>query len=130
MHSDVPEHNHRVNWTAGTARRLPGTPWPAASYPERSDRKAFPEMIVWTDYLKYRAGLRGFDLVIVEKVLRFSEERYFDTVTGRQVVIGRHGGLLIMIPYEQIGDDIIPITIHATTRQQVNFRLKSGRFQK
>lgn len=86
-------------------------------------------MIVWTDYLKYRAGLRRFDLVIVEKVLRFSEERYFDTVTGRQVVIGRHGGLLIMIPYEQIGDDIIPITIHATTRQQVNFRLKSGRFQ-
>ena len=87
-------------------------------------------MIVWTDYLKYRAGLRGFDLVIVEKVLRFSEERYFDTVTGRQVVVGRHGGLLIMIPYEQIGDDIIPITIHATTRQQVNFRPKSGRFQK
>jgi len=44
-------------------------------------------MIVWTDYLKYRAELRGFDLLIVERVLRFSEERYFDTVTGRQVVI-------------------------------------------
>jgi hypothetical protein len=34
-----------------------------------------------------------------------------------------------MIPYEQTGDDIIPVTIHATTRQQVNFRLKSGRFR-
>jgi len=86
-------------------------------------------MIVWTEYLKYRAGLRGFDLLIVEKVLRFSEERYLDTVTGRQVVIGRHGGLLIMIPYERVGDEVIPITIHATTRQQINFRLKSGRFQ-
>ena len=86
-------------------------------------------MIVWTEYLKYRAGLRGFDLLIVEKVLRFSEERYLDTVAGRQVVIGRHGGLLIMIPYERVGDEVIPITIHATTRQQINFRLKSGRFQ-
>ena len=86
-------------------------------------------MMVWADYLNYRAGLRGFDLLIAEKVLRFSEERYFDTVTGRQVVIGRHGGLLIKIPYEQVGDDVIPITIHATTRQQINFRLKSGRFR-
>jgi hypothetical protein len=26
-------------------------------------------VIVWTDYFKYRAGLRGFDLAEVEKVL-------------------------------------------------------------
>jgi hypothetical protein len=86
-------------------------------------------MIVWTDYLKYRAALRGFNLLEVEQILRFSEERYLDTVTGRRVVVGRYGGLLVMIPYEQTGDDIIPVTIHATTRQQVNFRLKSGRFR-
>ena len=86
-------------------------------------------MIVWTDYLKYRAELRGFDLFVVENILRFSTERYHDTVTGRKVVVGRHGELLTMIPYEQIGDDIIPVTIHATTRQQVNLRLKSGRFR-
>jgi hypothetical protein len=86
-------------------------------------------MIVWTDYLKYRAEFRGFDLLMVERILSFGEERYYDTVTGRKVVVGRHGGLLVMIPYEQTGDDIIPVTIHATTRQQVNFRLKSGRFR-
>ena len=57
-------------------------------------------MIVWTDYLKYRAELRGFDLLVVEKILRFSEERYYDTGTGRRVVVGRHGGLLVTIPYE------------------------------
>ena len=85
-------------------------------------------MIVWTEYMKYRAGLRGFDLSLVEKILRFSEERYYDTGTGRKVVVGRHGELLVMIPYEQTGDDIVPVTIHATTRQQINFRLKSGRF--
>jgi hypothetical protein len=38
-------------------------------------------MIVWTDYFKYRAGLRGFDLTEVEKILSFGDERYFDTAT-------------------------------------------------
>ncbi len=86
-------------------------------------------MIVWTDYLKYRARLRGFDLSEVERILRFSEERYFDSTTGRNVVVGSHGGMLVMIPHERIGDDIAPVTIHATTRQQINFRIKSGRFR-
>jgi len=33
-----------------------------------------------------------------------------------------------MIPYETDEDAITPITIHATTRQQINFRLRTGRF--
>ena len=41
--------------------------------------------IIWTDYLRHRADLRGFDLAEVERILRFGEERYFDTATGRQV---------------------------------------------
>jgi len=85
-------------------------------------------MIVWTEYMKYQAELRGFDLSLVEKILRFGEGRYYDTGTGRKVVVGHHGGLLVMIPYEQTGDDIVPVTIHATTRQLINFRLKSGGF--
>ena len=91
--------------------------------------KGIANMILWTDYLKYGAGLRGVDLLVLEEVLRFSEERNFDTVTGRQAVIGRHRGLLCMIPYEQVGDDLVPVTVHATARQQINLRLKSGRFQ-
>jgi hypothetical protein len=86
-------------------------------------------MIIWTDYLRYRAELRGFDLAEVERILRFGEERYLDTITGRNVAVGRHGRLLVVVPYDAIGDDIIPVTIHATTRQQVNFRVKSGRFR-
>jgi len=85
-------------------------------------------VIVWTEYFKYRAGLRGFDLTAVEKILGSGNERYFDTATGRNVVVGRHGQLLVLIPYEIIGDSITPVTIHATTRQQINFRLKNGRF--
>jgi hypothetical protein len=85
-------------------------------------------VIVWTDYFKYRASLRGFDLSEVEKILVFGNERYFDTATGRKVVVGKHGRLLVLIPYERTGNNITPVTIHATTRQQINFRLKNGRF--
>ena len=83
--------------------------------------------IVWTEYMKYRCGLRGFDCAVVERILRSSPERYVDAATGRRVVVGRHGETLVLIPYEQEGDALTPVTIHATSRQQVNARLKSGR---
>ena len=85
--------------------------------------------IVWTEYMKYRLNLRGYDLATVEQILRYSSERYVDTVTGRVVVIGRHEKLIVMIPYELKGHTITPVTIHATSRQQINSRIKSGRFK-
>ena len=82
----------------------------------------------WPDYMRYRARLRGFDLARVEHIVRYSEERYVDTSTGRLIAVGRHGGHLVMIPYEKKGNTLTSITIHATTRQQINLRVKSGRF--
>ncbi len=87
-----------------------------------------PLMIAWTDYMTYRARVRGYDLSAIEEIIRFSTERYFDAVTERRVVIGRHGDQLVMIPYDSNEVVITPITVHATTRQQVNARLRSGRF--
>jgi len=86
--------------------------------------------IVWTEYMRYRLHLRGYNLATVEHILRYSSERYVDTVTGRVVVIGRHERLLVMVPYEQKGDTLTPVTIHATSRQQINSRLRSGRLKK
>ena len=85
-------------------------------------------MIVWTDYMKRRARLRGFDLTKIEHIVRHSTERYTDTVTGRLIVVGRHDDMLVMIPCEVDESSTTPITIHATTRQQVNLRLRTGRF--
>ena len=85
--------------------------------------------IVWTEYMKYRMSLRGYDPEKVEYLLRYSSERYIDTVTGRAVVIGRHENLLVMIPYERDGDTLTPVTIHATNRQQINSRFRSGRLK-
>lgn len=82
---------------------------------------------IFTEYLKFRAELRGFDLVQIEHILRYSTERYFDTETHRVVAVGEQGNKLVMIPYEESETEIIPITIHATTRQQIKFRLTTGR---
>ena len=84
--------------------------------------------IHWTDYLKYRAELRKFDLTKLEHILRHSKERYFDTETERPVVVGRHGEQLVVIPYEIREDLITPITVHVITRQLIRFRLRTGRF--
>jgi hypothetical protein len=84
--------------------------------------------IVWTDYLRYKAALRRFDLAKIENIVRYSPERYSDTATGRHVAVGHHGNELVMIPYEADENSITPVTIHVTTRQQVNFRIRTGRF--
>ncbi len=81
-----------------------------------------------TEYLKFRVELRGFDLSLIEKIVRYSEERYLDTETNRLIVIGEHDKKLVMIHYEETQDTIMPITIHATSRQQIKFRLSTGRF--
>ncbi len=85
-------------------------------------------LVEWTDYLKYRAAQRGFDLKGLQDILLHSSERYLDSETGRSIVVGSHGRKLVMIPYEIKGDSVVPVTVHATTRQQIRFRVRSGRF--
>ena len=84
--------------------------------------------IFWSDYVRYRAKLRDFNLKKIEEILKHSSERYFDSKTHRMIVVGKHDNRLVLIPYDEDNDTIIPVTIHAITRQQVKFRLKSGRF--
>lgn len=86
-------------------------------------------MIVrWTEYLKYRAELRGFDLAKIENIVKYSTKRYSDTITGSRIAVGQHDDKLVMIPYEVDENIITPVTIHVTNRQQISFRLRTGRF--
>lgn len=85
--------------------------------------------IVLTEYMKYRLKLRGYNIETVEQILKYSSERYVDTVTGRMVVIGRHEKVLVMIPYELKKCTLTPVTIHTINRQQINSRIKSWRFK-
>lgn len=84
--------------------------------------------IIWSSYFQYRAALRGFDLAKIESILRQSVERYQDAETGRIVVVGRHDRLLVAIPCDMDGERIVPVTVHATSRQQVRFRVRTGRW--
>jgi hypothetical protein len=84
--------------------------------------------IIWTSYLSYRASQRGFNLNLIENILRFSSERYYDVETGRMIAVGKYSEQIVLIPYEQNENTITPITIHITTRQQIRFRLKTRRF--
>ena len=85
--------------------------------------------IKWSDYMIYRMKERGYDAAKIEEIVRRSAERYTDTESGRTVIIGRHDERLVMIPIEGRDKEIEPVTVHATTRQQIRFRLQSGRFQ-
>jgi hypothetical protein len=85
--------------------------------------------IIWTDYLRYRGRLRNFELEKIEDIVRHSAERYYDMATHRIVAVGRHYDKLVLIPYERQGDIVTPVTIHVTTRQQINFRLRTGRYR-
>ena len=84
--------------------------------------------VVWTEYLKYRAALRGFDLDRIEQIVKSSSERYMDTATDRRLAVGRCGKTLVLVPYEASGDRVTPITVHTTTRRQIALRVKAGRF--
>jgi hypothetical protein len=84
--------------------------------------------IVWTNYMQYRAKIRGYDLKRLEEIVTGSTERYFDIETGTAVIVGRYDKKLVLIPFEVSEDRVTPITVHATTRQQINLRLRTGRF--
>ncbi|MDF5738454.1 MULTISPECIES: hypothetical protein [unclassified Nostoc] len=54
-----------------------------------ANHEPMPE-IIWTSYLRYCASGRGFDLDLIENILRFSSERYrqqirFRLKTGRLI---------------------------------------------
>ena len=83
--------------------------------------------VFWTEYLKYRAQSRGFDLELLEQIVRHSGERYRDTETGRIVAVGRHGRKLVMVAYEVEESAVTPVTVHAVSRQQIRFRVQTGR---
>ena len=69
---------------------------------------------LWTDYMKYRAALRGFDLAKIEDIVRHSTERYFDTETERWVVIGYHDTKLVMICLRSRSNLVYPYNTQLT----------------
>lgn len=79
--------------------------------------------------MQYRARQRNYDVDRIAEIVRFSDERYLDTETGRLVAVGSHGKKIVFVPYEENETTITPVTVHATTRQQIRFRINTERFK-
>ncbi len=84
--------------------------------------------IVWTEYMKYRSSKRGIDLDVIEQIVRYSSERYVDNETHRRLAVGKHKSAIVLVPYEESDTSLTPITVHPTTRKQINLRLKTERY--
>lgn len=84
--------------------------------------------VEWLPYMQHRAAEREFELDRLEQIVRFSNERYLDTSTGRYVAIGKHDNRLVLVAYEMGEGTYRPVTVHLTTRTQVFARLKAGRY--
>jgi len=82
--------------------------------------------IHFTEYLQYRAKIRGFDLKQLEDILRYSPERYYDTETGRSIVVGKYQDKLILIPYEKNKSNITPILVKAAELNPASACLLAG----
>ena len=85
--------------------------------------------ILLTEYMSYRVKQRHYDFSILKEIIRFGTEKYFDTETARTVAVGRHREKIVLVPYEEDKAAITPVTVHATTRQQISFRVNTGRFK-
>lgn len=64
----------------------------------------------------------------IETIIKSSTERYSDTLIVSRFVVGCYDDRLGLIPCETDENYITPVTIHVTTRQQINFRIRTGRF--
>ena len=84
--------------------------------------------ILFTEYMVYRIRQRRYLRDRIETILRYGSERYCDNETGRKIAVGTHEGRLVLIPYEETETSIVPVTVHATTRQQIRSRLMTSRF--
>lgn len=84
--------------------------------------------IIWTEYMRYRSSKRGFDLAEIEQIVRYSNERYIDNETHRLIAVGKQRDTIVLVPYEESEISLIPVTVHVTTRQQINLRVKIGRY--
>ena len=77
--------------------------------------------------MEYKAQVWGFDLAVLEHILRHAIERYYDTKTQRRVVIGCHHRALVLMAYEEDTETMTPVTVHAISCHQIRVRLKTGR---
>ncbi len=90
--------------------------------------------LVYTNHLKTRLAQRGIAVAIVKEIFDKAQERYFDNLRKRHIVIARvrYEGKLrkVLAAYDKIGKIVEVITVHPISDKQITQRLNSGRWIK
>ncbi len=90
--------------------------------------------IVLRPHLKIRLEQREIPLNYPSKVVTKPEQKCFDNLTGHQIAIKKltYNEKIrpMVVAYDIIGDEIQVITVHPTTDQEINNKLKRKRWIK
>jgi hypothetical protein len=88
----------------------------------------------YTGHLKFRMALREIPENLPREIHRASNERYYDTVEGRNIAISSvffKGKVRdMMVAFDEHPNHIEIVTIHPIRRERIENRLKSGRWIK
>lgn len=88
--------------------------------------------VKYSDHLRFRIRVRGIPEPMPEQIYRESKQHYYNHHTLRHIAIMevhyRQRRTLMMIAYDQMPDHVEIITIHPITRDQIQERLRTGRW--
>lgn len=88
--------------------------------------------LVYTDHLKTRLKQREIPLKIVREIFENGQENYWDELRSRHIVVATvvYKGKLrkVLAAYDRIGSRTEVVTIHPITDEEIQQKLKSGRW--
>lgn len=88
--------------------------------------------LVYTDHLKTRLKQRGIPTKMVREIFENGQEHYWDELRSRHIVVAIvvYKGKLrkVLAAYDRIGSRAEIVTIHPITDEDIQQRLKSGRW--
>jgi len=89
--------------------------------------------IRYSDHLISRLNLRQIDQNLPKIIIRGAEQRFEDTVTGYFISIKRLEYCSkirpMMVVYEDMGDEIVAVTIHPLEEKDIQAKVKAGRWK-
>lgn len=90
--------------------------------------------ITYSPHLEFRLKVRGISKLLPKRIFQTAKEHYFDTLTRKNIAVkkARYKNKFreIAVIYEELGSQIILITVHPLKTFQKKRRIKSKRWQK
>lgn len=88
--------------------------------------------VIYSKHLCFKMQQRDISESVPGRIYRESTQRFYNHHSLRQIAVSevfyRQRKVLMMIAYDQMPDEVEIITIHPITREQIQDRLRSGRW--